>query len=140
MKTRCLLLGLAACATAASAAEEIPLRYDPFVTPPPIREPAAPRPGPAATAGGLAPAGPVSTPEPPWQPHLRATLVSGAGSVADVDGVVLRVGEAVDGHRLVEVRERAAVFEKGGARVLVSMDAAPIPLPRGRPGDGRGPG
>ena len=58
----------------------------------------------------------------PWERELRATSVSAVRSMINVDGVILLLGEELDGFRLVEVRERAAVFEKDGTRRTLSMD------------------
>jgi hypothetical protein len=41
--------------------------------------------------------------------------------MADVNGVILTVGEEVEGFRLVEVDERRAVLEREGTRVVVSL-------------------
>jgi len=53
--------------------------------------------------------------------ELRATLVAPEHAMADVNGVILTVGEEVDGFRLVEVGERRAVLEREGTRVVVSL-------------------
>jgi hypothetical protein len=60
---------------------------------------------------------------PPWTPELRATLLAGDGlSLANVDGEMVEIGEDYQGHTLVEVREREAVFERGGKRWVLSLD------------------
>ena len=60
---------------------------------------------------------------PPWTPELRATLVAGGGSsLANVDGEMVKKGEEYQGYTLVDVREREAVFERGGKRWVLSLD------------------
>ena len=49
--------------------------------------------------------------------ELRATLVRGSSSSANIGGTIVRVGERVNGYRLVSVNEGAAVL----------VDAAGIP-------------
>jgi hypothetical protein len=55
------------------------------------------------------------------EPVLRATLVAGEASLADLGGVVLAVGEQTHGYRLVEVREFEAVFERGGENLVLGV-------------------
>lgn len=55
-----------------------------------------------------------AVPPPPWEPELRAVMLAGRASVANVAGQLVGIGEEVDGHRLLEVTERRAVFEKDG--------------------------
>ena len=113
MKHRLLPALLLLIATAAAAAE-LPaaprLHHDPFRRP-----------------GGtqLAPvAGDASAPVE-WQPRLRGVLLSGAASLANVDGQMVAIGEKIDGHRLLSVTEYQAVFEKDGRRVTLDMRRPP---------------
>jgi len=53
--------------------------------------------------------------------ELRATLIASEHPMADVNGVILTVGEEVDGFRLVEVDERRAILERDGTKVVVSL-------------------
>jgi hypothetical protein len=53
--------------------------------------------------------------------NLLAVMVAGANSIANVDGVMVRIGDQVNGYRLVEVYESNAVFEKNKARFSVSI-------------------
>ena len=77
------------------------LHFDPFERPellshpPPVREQPTPR-------------------VVRWEPQLRAVMLAGRASVANVEGRLVGLGEEVDGHRLLEVTERRAVFEKDG--------------------------
>lgn len=57
-----------------------------------------------------------------WRPELRAVLVAGDRSMADVGGIIVKLGGEVDGFRLVEVRDRKAVFVKSGTRLTLSID------------------
>jgi hypothetical protein len=54
--------------------------------------------------------------------ELRATLHAGAQSLANVNGVILRLGEEVEGYRLAEVEERSAVLRRGETRIVVSLE------------------
>ena len=60
--------------------------------------------------------------ETPMEGELRATITAGAQSMVNVDGVILTLGEEMSGYRLIEVREREAVFERHGKRELLSID------------------
>ena len=99
-----LLLGVA---VAAHAVPE--LRFNPFERP----DLAAGR-----QAGGYGE--PVSGGA--WRPVLRATLVDGKASLANLGGTVLRLGEETQGYRLREVRTWEAVFEKGDATLVIPVE------------------
>jgi hypothetical protein len=58
-------------------------------------------------------------------------MVAGPDSIANVDGVIMRIGDRVRGYRLVGVQERAAIFEKDNRKVTVSMSS------NARPADAR---
>jgi hypothetical protein len=103
-----LSLGAAAAACAAAPDGASRLRNDPF------DQHRAHR-----TDRGAEPA--ASTP-PVWRPELRAVLVAGDRSMADVGGIIVKLGGEVDGFRLVEVRDRKAVFLKNGTRLTLSID------------------
>ena len=103
-----LSLGLAASVCVAGADEVRKLRNDPF------DRHRAPRPG-------LRPQQAASTP-PVWRPELRAVLVAGDRSMADVGGIIVKLGGEVDGFRLLEVRDRKAVFVKNGTKLTLSID------------------
>ncbi len=59
---------------------------------------------------------------PPWTRELRATMVAGQASMANVDGVLVILGEQLDGFTLVDVRERSAVFEKDSVRRVLTIN------------------
>ena len=56
-----------------------------------------------------------------WTPWLKATLVAGERSMANLGGVLLRVGQETHGYHLVEVREWEAVFAKEGETVVLAV-------------------
>jgi hypothetical protein len=90
------------------------LQHDPFVRPA-----VGLVPGSAASAAAL---GRVkAAPEGKPRLNLQAVLVAGSHSIANVDGVMLRVGESIDGYRLLEVQHRSAVFEKNGAKFTLGI-------------------
>ena len=60
--------------------------------------------------------------EAPLEGELRATIMAGAQSMVNVDGVVLTLGEELSGYRLIEVGEREAVFERQGKREVLTID------------------
>ncbi len=57
-----------------------------------------------------------------WSPNLRATVLAGPRSMVNVDGEMVLVGEEIDGFRLVEVRERVAVFERDGDQRVLTLE------------------
>lgn len=59
-----------------------------------------------------------------WQPELRATMRSSKGSMVNIGGEIIAIGEQIDGFRLLEVQERTAIFDKGGQHYPVSLDDA----------------
>lgn len=100
------------------------LQHDPFARP---------------SLGGLpqraAPGGRAAVPAaatPKRALNVHAVMVAGSASMANVDGVMVRVGDYVQGYRLVAVEDRGAVFEKNKAQFRVPLqgtrpDAAPAP-------------
>ena len=69
---------------------------------------------------------PGSQPEalkPVWNPVLRAVIAAGRESLANVDGAIVRIGGKIDGYRLVEVRERDAIFVKDKQRYTLTLGA-----------------
>lgn len=49
-------------------------------------------------------------------------MVAGQASMANVDGVLVTLGEQLDGFTLVEVHERSAVFEKETVRRVLTLN------------------
>jgi hypothetical protein len=112
-----LSLGLAAVLAGlaqSSFSQAEKLQHDPFARPglsglQHARQ-AEPRGNGKATAAG---------PRPKLK--LLAVMVAGPNSMANVDGVMVRIGDEVNGYRLVDVSERNAVFEKNKTRFSVSL-------------------
>jgi hypothetical protein len=52
---------------------------------------------------------------------LRATLVSGRGSLANVGGRIIGIGEEVDGYLLLSIEEGRAVFRNNDEVIRVSV-------------------
>jgi len=98
-----LLLGLAGAAHA-----EVALRFNPFERPDleAVRQ--------SSGYGEVAASA--------WTPVLKATLVDGPASLANLGGTVLRIGEEAQGYRLREVRTWEAVFEKGDATLVIPVE------------------
>jgi hypothetical protein len=57
-----------------------------------------------------------------WAPKLTATLRAGRKSMANVNGKIIKLGETIDGYRLIEVDERSAVFVKNKQRTPLTID------------------
>ncbi|CAN5168181.1 hypothetical protein BH24PSE2_BH24PSE2_14610 [soil metagenome] len=52
---------------------------------------------------------------------LRATMAAGAHSLANVDGEILKLGDVVEGYRLIAVGEGTAVFAKQGVHYSIEI-------------------
>lgn len=57
-----------------------------------------------------------------WFPELRATMRGNQGAMANINGDIIKIGEKIDGFKLVELYERDAFFIKDGMKYHVSMD------------------
>ena len=113
-----------ACLPGLAQAQADGLKHDPFVRPV-----LAPRPALAAPVPGNAVNAPV--PEPAWKPELRAIMAAGPKSIVSVEGVLVRIGEQINGYRLVEVHEETAVFVNNKKRVTLSLPGIePLRVPR----------
>jgi len=96
----------------------------------PLRDPfAVPRTVSAARAPGTLSVGKGEDGQPMssdggeiWNVQLRGVMVAGRQSLADVGGVLLAVGQKLEGHTLVEVTETTAVFTSRGKRVVLRLD------------------
>ena len=109
-----LAAGLA-CMPGFGWAQADALKHDPFARPV-FRK--APPPG---AQPGVAGVGTSALPEPSWKPELAAVMLAGPKSVVSIDGTLVRIGDEINGHRLVEVHERTAVFVKNRKRVTLSL-------------------
>ena len=54
--------------------------------------------------------------------ELRGTMTAGASSQANIGGVILTLGEAIDGYKLVAVKQRHVVLDKDGTQKTLSLD------------------
>ncbi len=52
---------------------------------------------------------------------LRATVVAGAASVANLDGNIIAIGESLDGYSLVNVDRESIVVEKSGRKFTLRV-------------------
>lgn len=112
MRYRTALLALALAtsipAWTADMVDARRLHRDPFEQPGMGRTDARPEPATSSAA--------------PWRPELRAVLVAGERSMANVGGIIVKIGGQVDGFRLLEVKDRTAVFVGNGVALTLSMD------------------
>jgi hypothetical protein len=92
------------------------LTHDPFARPAVLK---APPPSAQSRDNGGAGKGTMS--EPAWKPELAAVMVAGPKSAVSIDGKIVRIGEEIDGHRLVEVHEQSAVFVRNRKKVTLSL-------------------
>ncbi len=104
-----MLVAAAATAQTAQTAPAGRLRFDPFDWSALERLSEA-RPATAPSAAAAAPA-----------PRLRAVMRGPSGAHADLEGVILGIGDSAGGYRLLEVREYSAVFAKGGAKLELEI-------------------
>jgi len=103
-----------ACMPGLAAAQAERLRHDLFARP----TLSAVQPLSAPAQGGEAAAAEA---EAPWNPELIAVMLAGGKSIANLDGVMVRIGESINGYVLVEVGEEQAVLQKGRKRLVVSI-------------------
>jgi hypothetical protein len=68
-----------------------------------------------------APAAAQVPPVPVLTTELRAVMLGGARPLVNLGGTILGIGDSADGFRLVEVRERSAVFVRDGNRVELPL-------------------
>ncbi len=122
-----LAAGLA-CTPGFGWAQADALNHDPFARPAFLKV----TPPSAAQPRGNAGVRKGALPEPAWKPELTAVMVAGPKSVVSIDGKIVRLGEEIDGHRLVEVHEQTAVFVKDRKRVTLSLRDMKL-VPEGPP-------
>lgn len=107
MKRGFAVLALLCAASLAQAANR-PLR-DPFERP-------TPPPAPATPAAADVPA------PPPVPLHLRAVILNGARSVADIDGFIVGAGERAADFEVVRIDARGVLVSRGGKRQLLLLN------------------
>ncbi len=54
--------------------------------------------------------------------ELRGTMLAGSESLVNISGLILGVGQEVDGYRIVSIHERQVVVEKNGEQRTLSVD------------------
>jgi hypothetical protein len=79
-----------------------------------------------AAAASSSPDGTLTSPPaaaqvPVLTTELRAVMLGGARPLVNLGGTILGIGDSDDGFRLVEVRERSAVFVRDGNRVELPL-------------------
>lgn len=112
-----LILCTGICSFSASGAENPQanrVRHDPF------QRPALPQ------SSITAPEAEKPTAQQPWAPKLSGTLRAGRNSMANVNGNIVKLGETIDGYKLIEVDERSAIFVKNKQSTHLTIDAEPI--------------
>jgi hypothetical protein len=109
---RCAILAAAMTTLLASHAEakepSVELRRNPFDRP--VAEVLTNNAAPASrdsTRGG--------------EPFLRGVLTAGRNSVVNFGGVILQIGESVNGYRLLSVEEDQATFSRDGEKVVLTL-------------------
>ena len=53
---------------------------------------------------------------------LRGTVVAGQQSLANISGVVVSLGEEINGYKLVSIQQREAILLKGSDRRVLLVD------------------
>ena len=106
-------LGSAAFVADAAAATRKSVRTNPFAQPLAV--------APAAASHNRVSAKASSINDAPLQ--LRGVLQAGTDSFANVDGIIVGLGEMVAGMRLQSVAESAAVFSRNGKKVVLEVSS-----------------
>ena len=83
----------------------------------PLRDPFA-RPAPAAPA-----VAPIEA-APPAPLRLRALVLNGERSLANIDGEVVAAGDRTPGYTVLRIDARGVLVERGGRRQLLALDGA----------------
>ena len=108
-----LITTMGACTAVCSAP---PLRHDPFARP--LLTAAVPK--------SVVTQGNTTGDTPPWNPTLTAVMVAGDHSLVNLEGAIVAIGQEMDGYRLVQVRDREAIFTRGKQRVVLKMEASTL--------------
>jgi len=102
-----LMIGIMTATAGQAADQYAALRTNPFVKPVNIED------TPSDKRAAKPPAAAM---------QLRATVVAGSRSQANIGGVIIGLGEDVDGYRLTEVHARRVVLERDGTRKEIMID------------------
>jgi hypothetical protein len=65
----------------------------------------------------------AAAPVPEWKPELKAIITGGGTALVNVEGRIVQMGGEIDGYRLVEVRERRAIFVRDKVRYTLVLNA-----------------
>lgn len=106
------LVAVAAPGVVMGEGDSAGLRRNPFAVPASQQPPAKPA-APARDAE------PVVVPEPRFR--LRAVLAAGSNSLANIDGRIVAAGEAIDGYRVIAIREQSVVLQRAGRRMVLGV-------------------
>jgi hypothetical protein len=108
-----LVTTMTACTAVCSAP---PLRHDPFARP--LLTATVPK--------NVVAQGDAAVDTSTWNPNLIAVMVAGDHSLVNLEGTIVAIGQEVDGYRLVQVRDREAIFTRGKQRVVLKMEASTL--------------
>jgi hypothetical protein len=97
-------------APSATAAPEHPLR-DPFV-----------RPAPPVSAAAAAAAAASEAALPPAPLRLRAVILNGARSVANIDGDIVGAGERMRDYTVLRIDAQGVLVNRAGTRQLLTLN------------------
>lgn len=54
--------------------------------------------------------------------QLRGTMLAGNNSVANIDGVIIGIGQYIHGYTLIAVQQRHVLLERNGTQMKLSID------------------
>lgn len=57
-----------------------------------------------------------------WMPQLKATLRAGRNSMANLNGKIIKLGETINGYKLIGVGERSAILVKNNQRLELTIE------------------
>jgi len=97
-------------ASSATAAPERPLR-DPFV-----------RPAPPVSAAAAAAAAASEAALPPAPLQLRAVILNGARSVANIDGDIVNAGDRMRDYTVIRIDTQGVLVDRAGKRQLLTIN------------------
>jgi hypothetical protein len=60
--------------------------------------------------------------QPSWKPRLLMTLRAAEGSMANIGGQLVQLGEKVNGYKLIKVDEREVVLVNRGKTTRLTLD------------------
>ena len=79
--------------------------------------------------------GPLSSQAPSWQPALKAILCAGRNSLINLNGMILKTGDEINGYRVARITETQVILKSRNETITLDMDqATSIPAPANLPG------